>query len=54
MAGKAKRNELTEAFIDAWKREEYLWDAASHHHKNREKKQKSITIIMEKSDITGW
>ena len=54
MAGKAKRNKITEAFIDAWKREEYLWDVASHHHKNCEKKQKSITIIMEKSDITSW
>ena len=46
MAGKAKRNELTEAFIDAWRREEYLWDVTSHNYKNREKTQESINIIM--------
>ena len=42
MAGKTKRNELTETFVDAWRREECLWDVTSHHYKNREKKQKSI------------
>ena len=52
MTGKAKRNELTETFIDAWGREECLWDVTSHHYKNREKKQKSINIIMEKFDMT--
>ena len=53
MAGKVKRNELTEAFIDAWGTEECLWDVTSHHYKNREKKQKSINIIMERFDMTG-
>ena len=53
MAGKAKRNELTEAFIDAWRREECLWDVTSHHYKNREKKQERINTIMEKFDMTG-
>ena len=53
MAGKTKRNELTEAFLDVWRREECLWDVTSHHYKNREEKQKSIDIIMEKFDMTG-
>ena len=53
MAGKAKGNEHTEAFIDAWRREQCLWDLTSHHYKNREKKQNSINIIMEKFDMTG-
>ena len=26
MAGKTKRNELVEAFLDAWRRDECLWD----------------------------
>ena len=46
MAGKAKRNELTEAFIDAWRTEECLWDVTSHNYKNHEKKLESINMIM--------
>ena len=53
MVAKTKRNELTEAFIAAWRSEECLWDVTSHHYKNREKKQKSINIIMEKFDMTS-
>ena len=39
MADKAKKVELTEAFIDTWVRETCLWDVTSHHYKNHEKKQ---------------
>ena len=49
MAGKVKRNGLTEAFIDAWRREECFWNVNSYHYKNCEKKQKSINIIIENS-----
>ena len=52
MVRKAKTNEVAEGFIDAWRREECLWDITSHHYKNFEKKQKSINIIMEKFDMT--
>ena len=51
MAAKAKEIELTEALIDAWRREECLWDVTSHYYTNRQKKQKSINIILEKFDM---
>ena len=51
MAAKAKEVELTEALIDAWRREECLWDVTSHHYTNCQKKQKSINIILEKFDM---
>ena len=37
MAAKAKKVELTEAFIDAWRREKSLWDVTSHHYKTNRK-----------------
>ena len=37
MAAKAKKVELTEAFIDAWRRENSLWDVTSHHYKTNRK-----------------
>ena len=33
MADKAKKFELTEAFIYAWRRAKRLWDVTSHHYK---------------------
>ena len=55
MAAKAKKDELTEAFTDAWRREGFYWDVTSHHYQNLEKKQESISIIiMEKCDMTGY
>ena len=44
MAGKAKRNELTEAFIDAWRTEECLWDVTSHNYKITKRSWKVSTL----------
>ena len=37
MAAKAKKVELTEVFIYAWRKEKCLWDVTSHHYKTSRK-----------------
>ena len=40
MAAEAKKVEVTEAFIYAWRREKCLWDVTSHHYKTSRKVSK--------------
>ena len=52
MAGKTKRNELTKAFVDVWRREECLWDVL-HIITKIAKRSRKVSTIMEKFDMTG-
>jgi len=53
MAGKSKRQEFTDHFIDIWREHRSLWDVKSKIYRDRSEKEKSFRVFKEKLDMDG-